>query len=68
MVIQAARTLEQARESLKAALQATKHKDPDFPRLLKEVHDMKIVTASELAEWTGLSRGKMYDRIREVKD
>lgn len=67
MVIEAAEGVVQARRMLRVALERTPHDDPDFPALLKAVHDMGVVTASELAEWAGLSRGAMYDRMREVR-
>lgn len=67
MVLAAAQGVAQARETLRAALAATSHSDPDFGRTLRAVHDMRIVTARELAEWVGLSRSRFYDFIREAE-
>lgn len=59
--------LAQARENLRQALAETP-RDADFPDTLARVRDMGVITNSELAEWAGLSRSRLYDLLRDVDE
>ncbi len=67
VVILLASQLAQARENLRRALAETPH-DKDFPATLARVRDLGVITNSELAEWAGISRSRLYDLLREADE
>jgi hypothetical protein len=43
-------------------------RDRDFPDTLARVRDAGVVTMTELAEWTGLSRSRLYELLAQADD
>ena len=65
MVLLALRQLQQARDNLRVALRDSP-RDRDFPETLAAVRDADVVTMVELAEWTGLSRTRLYELLEQA--
>jgi DNA-binding phage protein len=60
----------QGRRNLRVALRDTPKDAPDFPETLAIVRDAiretNVATMSELAEWVGLDRPRLYKLLRQA--